>query len=724
MRVNDYASIRLAFALLLLCSGAGAWANGPVVYSRAEEVLPVSSSLEYLEDKTGSMHIREVLQSTQFKTSTHSVANFGVSSSTYWIKLSILNQTLVENLVLELGYPLLDEVTIYHPSAAGSIDSVGMGENEPFHFRKYRNQNYLFDLRIAPNRAEVYYLRIKSSDQLLVPLSIGTYQAVSEIHTKTDLITGIYFGIVIVMLLYNLFIYFTVNDKSYLYYVIYLFFIGLTQITLQGYGFRYLWPQSPWLAQKSVFLTGAFSGIVTILFAKSFLHTRQYTPGLNKILSVYQWAYVLCIVLSLLELYRLSYTLIDLNAGPGSLFLLYVAFVIYKRNNYRPAKFFLIAQSIFLLSVTVFVLKDYGVLPYNVFTNYGLQMGSAAEVVLLSFALADRINTLKREKEASQMQALDILKENERIIKEQNVMLDTKVKERTRELQESNRELNVTLKRLKEAQAQLVNAEKMASVGQLTAGIAHEINNPINFVSAAMKPLRRNIGYFLEVLDKYEHTSVRPEVHPYFREAEALKKMYDIDYCKEEISIILQGIEDGASRTTEIVKGLRNFSRLDEAEIKLANINAGLDSTIILLQGSINGRIKLNKAYGDIPEVECYAGKLNQVFMNILTNGIQAIQAKGLPPGEGSITVQTRHTERDLIISFTDNGIGMSEEVKNKIFDPFFTTKEVGEGTGLGMSIVYSIIQMHEGSIVVESTKGVGTNITLTIPKTCVAAEK
>jgi signal transduction histidine kinase len=117
---------------------------------------------------------------------------------------------------------------------------------------------------------------------------------------------------------------------------------------------------------------------------------------------------------------------------------------------------------------------------------------------------------------------------------------------------------------------------------------------------------------------------------------------------------------------------LRNFSRLDEAEIKLANINAGLDSTIILLQGNINGRIKINKAYGNIPEVECYAGKLNQVFMNILTNGIQAIQAKGLPPGEGSITVQTRHTEKDLIISFIDNGIGMSEEGKKQNIRSFF----------------------------------------------------
>jgi hypothetical protein len=504
----------MAFALLLFCCGAMAWAKDPVVYSRAEEVLPVSSSLEYLEDETGSMHIREVLQSTGFKTSTHSVANFGVSSSTYWIRLNVLNRTSAANLVLELGYPLLDEVTIYHPAAAGVIDSIRMGEKESFHLRKYRNQNYLFDLRIAPNQAQVYYLKIRSSDQLLVPLSIGTYQAISEIHTKTDLITGIYFGIVIVMLLYNLFIYFTVNDKSYLYYVIYLFFIGITQITLQGYGFRYLWPQSPWMAQHSVFLSGAFSGIATILFARSFLHTRQYTPGLNKILSAYQWAYVLCIVLALLGFHRLSYTLIDINAGPGSLFLLYVAVVIYNRYHYRPAKFFLIAQSIFLLSVIVFVLKDYGVLPYNVFTNYGLQIGSAAEVVLLSFALADRINTLKREKEASQVQALDVLKENERIIKEQNAMLDTKVKERTRELQESNRELNVTLKRLKDAQAQLVNAEKMASVGQLTAGIAHEINNPINFVSAAMKPLRRNIGYFLEVLNKYEQHRCGPRCTP------------------------------------------------------------------------------------------------------------------------------------------------------------------------------------------------------------------
>jgi hypothetical protein len=363
-------------------------------------------------------------------------------------------------------------------------------------------------------------------------------------------------------------------------------------------------------------------------------------------------------------------------------------------------------------------------LPYNTFTYYILHIGSAIEVVLLSFALADRINILKREKEASQLQAMEVLKENERIIREQNLILDTKVKERTRELQEANRELNIALKRLKEAQTQLVNAEKMASVGQLTAGIAHEINNPINFVSAAMKPLRRNIGYFLEVLDKYENTSLQPPVKNFFTEVEAIKKKYDIDYCKEEIAIILQGIEDGASRTTEIVKGLRNFSRLDEAEIKLANINTGLDSTIILLQGNINGRIKINKDYGDIPEVECYAGKLNQVFMNILTNGIQAVKAKGLTSGEGCITIQTRHTEKDLVILFADNGVGMTEEVKNKIFDPFFTTKEVGEGTGLGMSIVYSIIQMHEGTIIVDSEVGVGTQITLTIPKACVAVEK
>jgi signal transduction histidine kinase len=713
--------------LLMLAAGLAGHGNALsqplIVFSNTQETLPIGNAISILEDRTGKLSLPQVLSSNLFRPSSQQVPNLKITPHVYWVKVWVQNRSTLPTLLLELAYPTIDEVVFYSPTSGGAYKAEEMGERLPFWQRKYNHQNYIFDLEIPHNQTRTFYIRIHSGEQIQLPLRLGSQQSIFENNIKGELISGLYFGIILVMFFYNLFLYFVIKDRIYLYYVFYILTVGLTQACLQGYTYKYLWPGLPWLAIQSTYLIPICSGWGVAFFVRHFLHTAQYTPRLDKGLNLFIVLYAICAVLSLLQYYNLSQELIQLNAMLGSLYTLWIGYAI-ARQGIRPAKIFLLAWSFFLAGICIFVLRNFNILPFNTFTYYIMQIGSAAEVVLLSFALADRINILKREKEASQVQALDILKENERIIKEQNAMLDTKVKERTRELQESNRELNVTLKRLREAQAQLVNAEKMASVGQLTAGIAHEINNPINFVSAAMKPLRRNISYFLEVLDKYEHTSLRPEVHSFFKEADSLKKRYDIDYCKEEIGIILQGIEDGASRTTEIVKGLRNFSRLDEAEIKLANVNAGLDSTIILLQGNINGRIKINKQYGDIPEVECYAGKLNQVFMNILTNGIQAIQAKGLPPGEGSITVQTRHTQKDLIISFIDNGIGMSEEVKNKIFDPFFTTKDVGEGTGLGMSIVYSIIQMHEGSIALDSTEGVGTHITLTIPKSCVAAEK
>ncbi len=713
----------LLMLVVWLAGSRIALAQPLIEFTEARELFTIGNAISILEDRPGKLTLPEVVSSGLFRASDQQVPNLQITPYVYWVKVQVKNQSTLPALLLELAYPTIDQVVFYHPLADGSYRAEEMGEHLPFARRKYYHQNYIFDLEIPRNQTRTFYLRIRSGEQIQLPLRLGSPQSIFENNITGELIAGLYFGIILVMFFYNLFLYFVIRDRLYLFYVFYILTVGLTQACLQGHTYKYLWPDWPWLAIQSTYLIPICSGWGVAFFVRHFLQTAKYTPRLDKGLNVFIVLYAVCAVLSLLEFYNLGQELIQLNAMLGSLYTLWIGYAIARKGN-RPAKIFLLAWSFFLTGVCVFVLRNFNLLPFNTFTYYIMQIGSAAEVVLLSFALADRINTLKREKEASQVQALDILKENERIIKEQNAMLDTKVKERTRELQESNRELNIALKRLKDAQTQLVNAEKMASVGQLTAGIAHEINNPINFVSAAMKPLRRNIGYFLEVLTKYEHASLRPEVHPFFNDVESLKKMYDIDYCKEEIGIILQGIEDGASRTTEIVKGLRNFSRLDEAEIKLANINTGLDSTIILLQGNINGRIKINKAYGDIPEVECYAGKLNQVFMNILTNGIQAIQAKAMPPGEGSITVQTRHTEKDLVISFSDNGIGMSEEVKNKIFDPFFTTKDVGEGTGLGMSIVYSIIQMHEGSISVDSTVGVGTQITLTIPKTCVAAEK
>ncbi len=270
-------------------------------------------------------------------------------------------------------------------------------------------------------------------------------------------------------------------------------------------------------------------------------------------------------------------------------------------------------------------------------------------------------------------------------------------------------DLNETHEQLKTTQTQLVAAEKMASLGQLTAGIAHEINNPVNFISGNLHPLRTDIEDLLELVDAYRKAVLEKGLETEMREVKEREEDLDIQYLKEEIEDLLVGIEEGANRTTEIVSGLRNFARLDNEEYKRFNLHQGLDSTLALLRSHLEG-IEILRDYADVPEVECYPGKLNQVFMNILTNALQAM------PSGGMVNLTTRQAGDEVEICIRDTGMGMDEETLNRIFEPFFTTKDVGEGTGLGMSISHGIIRQHHGRIEASSQVGQGTEVRITLP--------
>lgn len=347
-----------------------------------------------------------------------------------------------------------------------------------------------------------------------------------------------------------------------------------------------------------------------------------------------------------------------------------------------------------------------------------MELGTITEVVLLSFALADRINILRREKEASQAEALAAIQAKEKFQREQNVVLESRVIERTTDLEQTNEELKVTLENLKNTQSQLVDAEKMASLGQLTAGIAHEINNPINFVASNVKPLKRDIEDIVTFLDKYnELKDANGSLEEKLAEVEELKEELDVDFLVDEMNLLLKGIDEGAIRTAEIVKGLRNFSRLDEDDSKKADINVGINSTLVLLNNAIQKEeVKLVKNFAELEEIECFPGKLNQLFMNIMNNAIQALEGNPQNGKEKELTVSTFEQDEHVIVSIKDNGSGMDEETKNRIFEPFFTTKDVGKGTGLGLSIVYRIIESHNGSISVNSEIGKGTEFLIKIP--------
>lgn len=278
------------------------------------------------------------------------------------------------------------------------------------------------------------------------------------------------------------------------------------------------------------------------------------------------------------------------------------------------------------------------------------------------------------------------------------------------ELGEQKRELQYTVDNLKLTQSQLIQSEKMASLGLLTAGIAHEMNNPVNFIGGSVNPLKRDLEELFAFIEKYDKLLSDNKLDEVVSEVDDLKKNIEFTFLAKEITSLLEGIEEGAFRSSQIVKGLRSFSRMDEEKWQMYDIHEGINATLILLQNKIKNRISIVTEYGNLEPIECHPSKLNQVFLNILTNSIQAIE------GDGEILIQTIKSAIGIKIIIKDNGQGMTPEVKRQIFDPFFTTKDVGEGTGLGLSISYGIIEQHHGNIDVISEPGKGTEFIISLP--------
>lgn len=355
---------------------------------------------------------------------------------------------------------------------------------------------------------------------------------------------------------------------------------------------------------------------------------------------------------------------------------------ILKNINYA---FFTVAGAIFVLvSITALV---------------------SARVVMRP--LNDLLQAIVRMEVSDKPIEIPVKSENEiGVLTESFNIMSRRVHQARSDLENKVKELENAYAELKDAQAKLVHSAKMASLGQLVAGVAHELNNPIGFIFSNMGHLRDYSSRLLQLIEAAEKNP---------QNVETLKKEYDFDYIVQDLPRLIQSCEDGARRVRDIVVGLRNFSRLEEAKIKRIDLADSIEQTLRLLAGELKGRIRVHTEFADLPEIVCYASQLNQVFMNILSNAAQAID------GEGDIWVSAMATSGSsgsglVRVSIRDSGRGMPHDIVDKIFDPFFTTKTVGEGTGLGLSISYGIVRKHGGDISVKSEIGKGTEFIVTLP--------
>ncbi|MEH2194120.1 MAG: ATP-binding protein [Nostoc sp.] len=272
-------------------------------------------------------------------------------------------------------------------------------------------------------------------------------------------------------------------------------------------------------------------------------------------------------------------------------------------------------------------------------------------------------------------------------------------------------QLENTLRELQTTQVQLIQTEKMSSLGRMVAGLAHEINNPVNFIHGNFNHLNNHVSCLLNLIELYQQE--HPELYSLFQEKFG---DFNLDFIIDDLPKILSSMRIGTDRIRDIVLSLRNFSRLDQSEKKAVNIHEGIESTLLLLNHRVHPKIEIIKKYGNLPLVQCYPAQLNQVFMNILSNGIDALLELDNQI-QKQIVIKTELTElQTVIITFKDNGNGIDSEIQSKIFDPFFTTKPINKGTGLGLAISYQIIEKHQGNIQLKSELGYGTEFAIEIP--------
>jgi PAS domain S-box-containing protein len=294
--------------------------------------------------------------------------------------------------------------------------------------------------------------------------------------------------------------------------------------------------------------------------------------------------------------------------------------------------------------------------------------------------------------------------------------LENEVRQRNLDLETSNSKLEAAYRDLQDAQAHLLQQEKMASIGQLAAGVAHEINNPMGFIISNLSTLEKYLARLLEFQQLQESTLTRlVESQP--AEADAVKteiaqerKRLKIDAVTADIGELIEESLEGGERVKKIVQNLKGFARLDEEEWKPADLNQGLESTLNMVWNEVKYKATVSREFGDIPKIMCNAGQLNQVFMNLLLNAAQAIE------GQGEIRLKTRVEDDCILVEIADSGAGIPAANLSRIFEPFFTTKDVGKGTGLGLAIAYDIVKKHQGEIRVDSEPGKGTTFTLRLP--------
>jgi two-component system, NtrC family, sensor kinase len=672
------------FLNFLVLSSLSIKAEDTLIYNKNQSVIDIGQFARFHIDGNDSLTLAQVqtLPDAVFQKSETPIMSFGITTASIGVKLYIKNLTN-EPLFISFDNAELQHIEVLTISETGAqLTQIGgnFAKNSDMFFNR---SNSTFNIGTKP---ALIYIKAKSHSSFYFPVTISTLKTLVDTKNRQDIFVSLLVGILMAMFLFNLFIFFLVKERVYLLYCL--------NVLTSAYSYSHSVGLWYYVGIDSQFLTSfvgiQITGITAALFSLSFLKSRASTPRYYQIMMGAVILLAILIPLEYLKIQPFTNNLVQILVTLVCFSLFFAGIYAYIGGN-KSAKYYVIAWSFSLTGAIISLLTSLGVVTYHYLTLNAALIGNCFECILLSFALANSIKIYRAESAESQALAFHRLEENERLVKEQNKLLEEKVQERTFALETS-------LQNLKSTQDQLIQSEKLASLGELTAGIAHEIQNPLNFVNNFSEVSTELVDEMNEEIEKGNSN-------------EAKEIASDLKQNLEKIS-------HHGKRAADIVKGMLQHSSRGSGKKEPTNINALADEYLRLAYHGLRAKDKSFNAVmktdfdETIGEINIILQDMGRVILNLITNAFYVVNEKNkqnISGYEPMVTVSTKKENNKIFISVKDNGNGIPEKIVDKIFQPFFTTKPTGQGTGLGLSLAYDIVKAHGGELKVETREGEGS---------------